>query len=54
MRLDHSLSFVDWVDGSWAEGSPVGQEPDDQVFALADPLDALRGGVGNLGQGGGW
>jgi hypothetical protein len=43
------LSFVGWVDGSWVEGQAgVGQEPDDQVLALADPLDALFGGVGNL------
>jgi hypothetical protein len=31
-----------------------GQEPDDQVLALADPLDALFGGGGDLGRGGGW
>jgi hypothetical protein len=50
---DHLLSFVGWVDGSWVEGQAgVGQEPDHQVLALADPLDALFGGVGDLGQGG--
>jgi hypothetical protein len=32
----------------------VGQEPGDQVLVLADSLDALFGGVGNLGQGRGW
>jgi hypothetical protein len=30
----------------------VGEEPGDQVLVLADPLDALFGGVGDLGQGG--
>jgi hypothetical protein len=30
-----------------------GEEPDDQVVAVTDPLDALGGGVGDLGQGGG-
>jgi hypothetical protein len=45
------LSFVGWVDGSWVEGEAgVGEEPDDQVVAGADPLDALSGGVGDLGQ----
>ena len=48
------MSFVGWVGGSWFEGEAgVGQEPDDQVLALADSLDALFGGVGDLGQGGG-
>ena len=47
------LSFVGWVDGSWVEGEAgVGKEPDHQVLVLADPLDALFGGVGDLGQGG--
>jgi hypothetical protein len=47
------LSFVGWVDGSWVEGEAgVGQEPDHQIVALADSLDALFGGVGDLGQGG--
>jgi hypothetical protein len=47
------LSFVGWVDGSWVEGEAgVGQEPGHQAVALADSLDALGGGVGNLGQGG--
>jgi hypothetical protein len=45
------LRFVGWVDGSWVEGQAgVGQEPDHQVLMLADPLDALVGGVGDLGQ----
>jgi hypothetical protein len=30
----------------------VGQEPDHQAVALADSLDAVLGGVGDLGQGG--
>ena len=30
----------------------MGQEPDDQVLVLADPLDALGGGIGHVGQGG--
>jgi hypothetical protein len=30
----------------------VGQEPDHQVLVLADPLDALGGGIGHVGQGG--
>jgi hypothetical protein len=30
----------------------MGQEPDHEVLVLADSLDALGGGVGNLGQGG--
>jgi hypothetical protein len=48
------LRFVGWVDGSWVEGEAgLGQEPDDQVLVLADPLDALGGRVGDLGQGGG-
>ena len=43
-----------WVDGSRVEGqASVGQEPNDQVLALADALDALLGGVGDLGQGSG-
>jgi hypothetical protein len=47
------LSFVGWVDGSWVEGEAgVGQEPDHQVLVRADSLDALFGGVGDLGQGG--
>ena len=33
---------------------PVGQEPDDQVLVLADPLDALFGGVDDLSQGWSW
>jgi hypothetical protein len=33
-------------------GAGVGQEPDDQVLVLADPLDALFGGVDDLSQGG--
>jgi hypothetical protein len=46
------LSFVGWVDGSWVEGeADVGEEPDDQAVALADSLDALGGGVGDLGDG---
>jgi hypothetical protein len=32
----------------------VGQEPDDQVLVLADPLDALFGGVDDLSQGWPW
>jgi hypothetical protein len=28
----------------------VGQEPDDQILGLADPLDAVFGGVGDLSQ----
>jgi hypothetical protein len=32
-------------------GAGVGQEPDDQVLVLADPLDALFGGVDDLSQG---
>jgi hypothetical protein len=32
----------------------VGQEPDHQAVALADPLDALFSGISDLGQGGGW
>jgi hypothetical protein len=48
------LSFVGWVDGSWVQGeADVGQEPDHQILALADPLDALFGGVGDLGKDGG-
>jgi hypothetical protein len=31
----------------------VGEEPDDQRIAGADSVDALGGGVGDLGQGGG-
>ena len=47
------LSFVSWVDGSWVEGEAgVGREPDHQVLVLADPLDALGGGIGHVGQGG--
>jgi hypothetical protein len=47
------LSFVGWVDGSWVEGEAgVGREPDHQGVALADALDALFAGVGDLGQGG--
>src|SRR5215213_8463742 len=47
------LSFVGWVDGSWVEGEAgMSQEPDHQVLVLADSLDALGGGVGDLGQGG--
>jgi hypothetical protein len=47
------LSFVGWVDGSWVEGEAgLGQEPDHEALVLADSLDALGGGVGNLGQGG--
>ena len=46
------LSFVGWVDGSWVEGQAgMGQEPDHEVLVLADTLDALGGGVGDLGQG---
>jgi hypothetical protein len=30
----------------------VSKEPDHQAVALADSLDAVFGGVGNLGQGG--
>jgi len=29
----------------------VGQEPDDQAVATADPLDAVLGVVGDLGDG---
>jgi hypothetical protein len=48
------LSFVGWVDGSWVQGEAgVSKEPDHQILALADPLDALLGGVGHLDQGGG-
>jgi hypothetical protein len=47
------LSFVGWVDGSWVKGEAgVGEEPDHQVVAVTDPLDALGGDVGDLGQGG--
>jgi hypothetical protein len=47
------LSFVGWVDDSWVEGKAgVTQEPGHRVVALADPLDALGGGVDDLGQGG--
>jgi hypothetical protein len=47
------LRFVGWVDGSWVQGEAgVSQEPDHQAVALADALDALFGGVGDLGQGG--
>jgi hypothetical protein len=49
------LSFVGWVDGLWVEGETgVGQEPDHQAIVVADPPDARFGGVGDLGQGGGW
>ena len=42
-----------WVDGLGVEGQAgVGQEPDDQVLAPADALDALFGRVGDLGQAG--
>ena len=30
----------------------MGEEPDHQVVAVTDPLDALGGGVGDLSQGG--
>ena len=44
-----------WVDGSWVQGQAgVGQESDCQVLVLADPLDALDGGVGDLGERRGW
>jgi hypothetical protein len=44
---------VGWVDDSWVEGEAgVGREPDHQVLVLADPLDALGGGIGHVGQGG--
>src|SRR4029453_6859995 len=47
------LCFVGWVDSSWIQSEAgVGQEPDDQVLVLADPLEALCGGVGHGGQGG--
>jgi hypothetical protein len=48
------LSFVGWVDGSWVEGQAgVGKESDHQAVAFADSLDALFGGVGDVGERGG-
>jgi hypothetical protein len=48
---DPVLSFVGWVDGSWVEGEAgMSQEADHEVLVLADPLDALFGGVGDLSQ----
>jgi hypothetical protein len=46
------LSFVGWVDGSWVEGQAgMSKEPDHEVLLLADTLDALDGGVGDLAEG---
>src|SRR5215216_4325156 len=49
------LRFMGWVDGSWVQGQAgVGQESDCRVLVLAYPLDALDGGVGDLGERRGW